>query len=1082
MENFISDLLSNLFILNIIFYSNLTLADLNTKKIKMAEKTITKKYDFKDIENNVSKFWKENDIKNITIKHDPNKEIFSWLEGPPTANAPPGLHHVEVRVFKDLFCRYKFMQGYSVPRKGGWDCHGLPVEVQVEKKLGLKTKKEVLKYGEKKFIEECKTDVFTFIKDWERVTERLAFWVDLENPYRTLDTSYMESVWWSLSELHKKNLLYQGHKVVPYCPRCETPLSSHEVALGYKDVEEDSVTVKFKLKDDERYILAWTTTPWTLISNLALAVNPEITYATIEEKGQKYIMAKDLVFKYFPEAKITEEFKGKELEGKEYEPLYNFMEKEVNNQKKEGKKAFIIINADYVSTEDGTGVVHQAPAFGEDDYNECRKNNIAFINPVDRSGEYLNEVKPFKGRFVKDCDKDIIDDLLKRDVLIKVDPYLHAYPFCWRCSTPLLYYAMDSWFVSVNEHSGDLVKDNKKISWYPNHIKDGRFGNWIEGAKDWAISRNKFWGTPLPIWICDKCGEQHAIGSIKEIEEKTGKKVNDLHKPVVDPLTFKCEKCEGTMRRTPEVIDCWYDSGSAPFAQYHYPFENKEIFEKSHPYDFIAEAIDQTRGWFYTMHVIGSLIFEKNAYKSCAVGGLLCDENGEKMSKSKGNIVKPDQIFDETGVDAVRMLMSSYPLGEQIKFGMKPMQESVLPFFNTLWNSYYFAASYMEQFSLSGKDEPKGFNIEDKWIMSKTDEIIEQITKHLDNHEYNHCIAKIQGFVTDDLSRWYIKLIRERTLEEDKALAYTFRYVFDRLVRLLAPFTPYVSEKLYQEFIRDDRREISVHMESWPKPEKINKQLNNNMQLAREFVQGILAARDKAQIGVRWPVKEAIVDFEREIDEKDGEEQAKKALKELEQLVFQQTNIKGITFVERFEHLDHSIKPNYRAMGEDFGTETGDVLNHVKTIDDDKILKALIDGYDYLINVNDKEYSLNKKHFEITKTTREPWAGADFKYGTIYLNKEIPPELIDEGYSRELTRRIQDLRKKSGLEKTDDVEIHIQPNSDIDLKLEDFIDEMKTKVGAKEIIVSTMSPQKDYEFIASDKIKGNGFTIHMNKL
>jgi isoleucyl-tRNA synthetase len=1049
---------------------------------------LNKKYDFKAIEKSVTDLWNKNeeDIIIKSISYDPNKELFSWLEGPPTANAPPGLHHVEVRVFKDLFCRFKYMQGYTVPRKGGWDCHGLPVEVQVEKKLGLKTKKDVMKYGEDKFISECKKDVFTFVKDWSRVTKKLAFWVDLEKPYMTLNTNFMESVWWSLKELFNKQLLYKGHKVVPYCPRCETPLSSHEVAQGYKDVTEESVTVRFKLKNENKYILAWTTTPWTLVSNLALAVNPKVDYVEFESDGNSYIMAKELVSKYFKEFKIKSEFKGKKLEGKQYEPVFSYIEKDVSKLCKEEKKdAFKVICANYVTTEDGTGVVHQAPAFGEDDYQECKKNNIVFFNAVEKDGTYNSLIKPYKGRFVKDCDKDIIKQLEDEKKLIKAQDYTHSYPFCWRCKTPLLYYAMESWFVKVADHSDRLVKNNESISWHPNHIKDGRFGNWIAGAKDWAVSRNKFWGTPLPIWICEnsECNHQHAIGSIEELHKLTDKKVDDLHKPVVDKLTFKCEKCGSIMKRTPEVIDCWYDSGSAPFAQYHYPFENKEMFEKSSPYSFISEAIDQTRGWFYTMHVLSTLLFDKNAYSSCAVGGLLCDENGEKMSKSKGNIVKPEEIFDEVGVDTVRMLMCSYPLGEQIKFGKTPIDENIKPFFNTLWNSYYFAHSYMKQFNLDGsKVTDSKLSIEDKWMISKINELVGTTTGHLEEREFNHYVSKIQNFVTDELSRWYIKLIRDRTNEEDKSLAYVFKYVFDKLVRILAPVTPYTAEYIYKEFIYDKKRAISIHLESWPKVDNVNYKLNDAMQLGREFVQGILAARDKAQIGVRWPLDNVNVLLDEENVNEDMLKSAKSALELIKPLIFAQTNIKDVNIIDTFSEQDYSIKPSYREIGSDFGTETGDVLNKIKTLDENKLIKAMVKGDSYDIKINGKEFLLNKKHFDIERHVREPWSDADFKFGTIYISKELSQELLNEGYAREISRRVQDLRKQSGLEKTDKIELYVKPPTDISLELEKHLLELKSKLGAKKIIISTEGPKIKFEFENSSKIKGNEFTIYINKL
>ena len=1037
-----------------------------------------KSYDFTAIEKEISAHWdaNEKEIVSKTIAHDKNRELFSWVEGPPTANAPPGLHHVEVRVFKDLYCRFKYMQGYSVPRKGGWDCHGLPVEVQVEKKLGLKTKKDVIKYGEEKFIEACKKDVFTFVKDWERVTKKLGFWIDFDNAYMTLSKDYMESVWWSLKELHKKDLLYKGHKVVPYCPRCETPLSSHEVALGYKDVTDDAITVKFKLKNEDKHLLAWTTTPWTLLSNLALAVNKDIDYVTVEVKGEKLVLAKDLKDKYFKDEKILEEFKGDKLVGKEYEPIYNYMKEELAEQK--DKKSFIIVHADYVSVEDGTGIVHQAPAFGEEDYQTCKENSIAFINPVEKDGSFNEKVTLYKGRFVKDADKDIIKELEKRKLLIKEEEYLHAYPFCWRCDTPLLYYAMDSWFVSVNKHADKLIKHNEKINWYPNHIKKGRFGNWLEGAKDWAISRNKFWGTPLPIWVCEECEAQKAIGSIKELEELTGKKVDDLHKPIVDPLTFKCEKCKGTMRRTSEVIDCWYDSGAAPFAQYHYPFskEGTEMFKKSAPYDFIAEAIDQTRGWFYTLHVIGVLLFDDVAYKSCAVGGLLCDDKGEKMSKSKGNVVDPEEMFDKVGVDAVRMLMCSYPLGEQIRFGMKPMEETINPFFNTLWNSYYFASTYLIQQGLTG-EEKSSLETEDEWMISKTNELIKEVTEHLEKHEYNQCVSKLQGFVVEDFSRWYIKLVRDRTNDKDKALAYTFRYVLENVAKLLAPFTPYIAEKIYKEFTG----KFSVHLEEWPKPGKINEKLNTDMKLAREVVQGILSARDQGNTGVRWPLREVLIELDADLAAKETLENTKKALETLKETIYKHTNIKGAKIIERFDKVKYKAKPDYRSIGEDFGTSTGDILNELKKSEEENIIKNVIHGKQYKVKVAGKTFGLEKKHFVVEKEVEKPWVAAPFKFGTIYINTELDKELLQEGYAREIARRVQALRKEAGLEKQDRIHLHIQPSSEHDVDLEKHLQEMKEKIGADTITISMKSPDKEYKHRSVSKIKGNEYSIMLNK-
>lgn len=1060
---------------------------------------LQKGYNFTKIESDVTEFWKKHRKEIITdsITYNPKKELYSFLEGPPTANAPPGLHHVEMRVFKDLYCRFKHMQGYTVPRKGGWDCHGLPVEVQVEKKLGLKHKQEVIEYGESKFIAECKKDVFTFVKDWTDMSERMAFWADLEKPYMTLNTNFMESVWWSLKELFNKDLLYEGHKVVPYCPRCETPLSSHEVAQGYEDVTEPSVTAKFKLKNDKdnRVVLAWTTTPWTLISNLALAVNPKLKYATFtieDEKtkdGVKYIMAEDLIGSHFKKYNVLETFLGKDIAGKEYEPLYDYAKEEVEAQKSEGKTAWKIILADYVTVEDGTGVVHQAPAFGEDDYNTCKENNIAYVNLVNKNGTYLPVVEMFKGRFVKDCDEDIIKDLKTRGILFKKQAYTHSYPFCWRCKSPLLYYAMDSWFIAVSKYQNRMSEINQDINWAPNHIKDGRFGNWIAGAKDWAVSRNKFWGTPLPIWKCD-CGHVDAIGSIAELEERSGVKVDDLHKDTVDKLKVRCTQCDKTMTRTPEVIDCWYDSGSASFAQYHYPFENKEMFDKSFPYSFIAEAIDQTRGWFYTMHVLGTLLFDKMAYKSVGVGGHLCDEKGEKMSKSKGNIIKPNEVFDKFGVDASRLLFCQYGLGASIRFGEGPLNEGIMPFFNTLWNSFYFGRAYMDAQNIDGLKKPAKMNLEDKWMVKKTDIVIQKYTDLLEKHNENHCLALIQNFVTEDLSRWYIKLIRDRAAYKDEALAYTFRYVFDAVSKLLAPLAPYVSEYIYQESVRTEKSPISVHLADWPKVKSVDESADESMSLARDVVQGILSARDKASIGVRWPLAKAIISAPDM--NKESKDKLKLMLKNLDSLIMAQTNVRDI-IIEEID-VDIKVSPDYRALGKEFGEHTATIISHIKGKED--ILANLFkSNKDYSFTAEsktvdvikgevteEKEFVLSKNQFKIEKLVPEEYSYGEIKNAVIYVEKALTPELEAEGFAREVVRRVQALRKDAGLEKSDDIDLYVQFNPDMHESVGKNVEGMKKKIGAKKLTFSTQASSTDFEFSQEFKVKGKEFVISFNIL
>ncbi|MBS3160361.1 isoleucine--tRNA ligase [Candidatus Woesearchaeota archaeon] len=927
-------------------------------------------YDFKHVEQEISKLWQKQskEIKK-SLQYDPEKKLYSFLEGPPTANAPPGLHHVEVRVFKDLFCRFKYMQGYTVPRKGGWDCHGLPVEVQIEKQLKLNSKKDILNYGIEKFNKQCKESVFSYIKEWNRLTDRMAFWIDLDNPYITLNNNYIESVWWSLKELYNKKMLYEGHKVVPFCPRCETPLSSHEVALGYKDITEPTITVRFKIKGENRYLLAWTTTPWTLPSNLGLAINPKIDYAVVKQDNNEYILANDLVNKYFKNVKVIKKIKGKELIELKYEPIFPYF--------KDLKNSFKIISGDFVSTEEGTGIVHMAPAFGENDYEACKLNKIDFVKPIDETGHFTSEVSDFKGMFVKDADPKIIEYLDKKGVLFKKEDYMHTYPFCWRCNTPLIYYAMISWFIKVSSFRNELLKNNEKINWSPKHIKEGRFGNWLEGAKDWALSRKKFWGTPLPIWRCSKCKNEIIIGSVKELKDLSEiKKEIDLHKPVIDEIKIRCNKCKNLMSRVLDVIDCWYDSGSATFAQYHYPFENKEMFNKSFPYDFIAEAIDQTRGWFYTLHVLGTLLFGKNAYKNVVCAGHVVDENGEKMSKSKGNIVNPWETFDKVGIDATRLQFCVNEPGDQKRFSLNLINQQVTPFLTILWNSYQYSKN------LKATNKPR-LQLEDEWIISRINTLINNITEELEKQNYHKCLASFVEFVNEDLSRTYIKLIRNRVDNNDSTLGYVFNYVFERLSKLLAPFAPYISDYIYKGL-----ENKSVHLTEWPLTDKrrIKEDLEDNVNHARNTIQAVLSERNLKQIGVRWPLLEV------EVLTKD--DAVVKAVKNLQDLIKSQVNCKKI--IVKKQPMD--------------------------------------------------------EEFRIT------------------LNTKLTSELEKEGYTREVLRRIQDLRKKVKLNKNDKIELYLESKISLDLEL------IKKIANAK--IVKKFNTKSSEKF----KVKEKEFEIGFNKI
>src|SRR3989344_144233 len=937
---------------------------------------------FREIEEDVHALWKKHDKKiKAALQDDPKKKLFSFLEGPPTANAPPGLHHLEVRTFKDIICKYKYMQGFSVPRKGGWDCHGLPVEVQVEKSLGLKDKKDILNYGIDKFITKARESVFSYISEWEKSTKELDYWVDLKEPYITLDNDYIESVWWSLKQLYDKKMLYEGHKVVPFCPRCGTPLSSHEVAQGYKDVKEDSVYIAFKVKGKTgEYVLAWTTTPWTLPGNVALAVSAKIDYVKVKlPDGDKIILAKDRLGVLKEGYKIVEEFKGKKLEGLEHEPLYNIPETQ-------NKKSHKIILADFVTTEDGTGVVHTAVMYGEEDYNVGMTLGLPAVHTVGEEGKVLNIVPKFKGRYVKEAEADIIKDLKERRLLFKTEKVTHSYPFCWRCDTALLYYAINSWFIKVSSVRKEMMRLNSQINWFPSHIKEGRFGNWLEGAKDWALSRFKFWGTPLPIWKCEECGELEVIESIEKLKSRSIKKIGkevDLHKPWIDKIEFKCSKksCKGVMKRIPDVIDCWYDSGSAPFAQFHYPFENKAEFDKRFPYDFISEAIDQTRGWFYTMHIISTILFNKPAYKNVICAGHVVDEKGEKMSKSKGNIISPRAIIDQAGVDAIRLQFCTSDAGSQKRFSYELMRESVIPFLTVLYN----VNNYYKQ--LEDKKTKTKLKIEDKWILSRVNSVIKNVTEGLNSYSLDKPFQELNNFVVNDLSRGYIKMTRDR--EDTKQV---IGEVLEIVVGLLAPLAPYISENIYQNFSKN-----SVHLSKWPvyDKKKINLKLEAKLSQTLKVIERGMAEREKAQIGLKWPLAKVTI-ANLEID------------KEFDEIIKSQLNVKEIKRVHQGK-LPEALDNKRKASEED------------------------------LIDV-------------------------------IKLDTNLTPELEAEGYSRELSRLVQALRKNAGLVKKDRIKLKIisadQELRDIVGKWKEFI---KERTNSKELSISSYS-----EVTSAEKFKNSG--------
>ncbi|MFH1721524.1 MAG: isoleucine--tRNA ligase [Candidatus Altiarchaeota archaeon] len=927
-----------------------------------------------------------------------------------------------------------------------------------KKKLKLNSKKEILNFGLDKFIEECRQSVFKYIKDWDNLTERMAYWVDMQDPYVTMTNSYIESVWWSLKELYKKDLLYEGYKVTPYCPRCGTPLSTHEVALGYKKIKEKTVVVKFDVIDEDYSILAWTTTPWTLPSNVALAVHPEFDYALFEVKGgEKYLMAEALVEGLFKDYELLKVFKGKELKGKEYEPLFPYFKEKVE------KPAWKIVTGDFVTLEDGTGVVHIAPAFGEDDYNVGLKNNLPLINPVDEDGKFTDDIPILAGKFVKDTDELIVEQLEAQGKLITTFPYEHDYPYCWRCDSPLIYYALKSWFIKVTAYTENLQKNNKLINWYPQHMQDGRFGKWLEGARDWALSRNRFWGTPLPIWKCEKCEEIEFIGSIEELKSKATSKIEelDLHRPHVDKVKIKC-KCGSEMTRLPFVIDCWYDSGAATFAQYHYPFENKEIFEQQFPYDFISEATDQTRGWFYTLLVLSTILFDKPAYKNVVVGGLLVDDKGEKMSKSNQNILDPWGLFNSVGADAVRLQMCATAPWNSKRFGEESMKEQVIPMLRTLWNCYEFTTRYMVLDNLSTewfKNRNLTLQVEDKWIISKANSITLKVTSDLDSHNYHHAISHLNEFITEDLSRWYIKLIRDRLWLSDeiekmhpsKEAAYkTLQEVFSILCRLLAPLTPFVAEEIYKNILETEGIEPSIHLQRWPTPQNINEQLEMEMDIARKIFEAGSNCRQEAKIKLRHPIAQVTIT---------GDANVKSAAENLSLVIAKQLNTKEVLYKKELPGVKYKASPNFKVLGKEFKSKANQIADLIRK-NSQKIKESFDSGK--TIKIEGHEITAEMVA-DIRLEVPEKYMAAEFQTqtgtGMAFIDAVRSDSLLREALARDVIRQIQELRKKEDLEELEEITVFLSENEKTCEMIKEFGELIKTEVRAKEIQLKKTIPE-----------------------
>lgn len=1005
------------------------------------------------LEKKIRSYWEENNIEELSVTNKKDHPRFVFFEGPPTANGKPGIHHVLGRTLKDGVCRYKTMQGFQVMRKAGWDTHGLPVEIEVEKKLGLEDKKSIEEYGIAAFCSECRDSVFSYEKEWREMTKTMGYWLDMEHPYITLTNDYIETVWWLLDQMFKKDLLYKSHKIVPYCPSCGTPLSSHEVAQGYKDVEDPSVFVRFKSKDMENtYFLAWTTTPWTLISNVALAVNPTEPYVRVEHEGQYFILAKALLRVLDGTYEIREEFLGKTLEYKEYEPLFTFTEAD--------KKAWFVTLADYVSMEDGTGIVHTAPAFGQDDYALGQKYNLPIIQPVDGAGKFCPEVTPWAGIFVKDADKGIIQNLKERGLLYKRAQIKHSYPFCWRCDSPLLYYARSSWFIKTSIFREQLIANNKTVNWHPPFVGEKRFGEWLENNIDWALSRDRFWGTPLNIWVCPECGKLESIGSIAELREKgrmeNGGEVTatlDLHRPHVDKIKLTCG-CGAKMQRTPEVIDCWFDSGAMPFAQWHYPFENSENFDKLFPADFISEGIDQTRGWFYSLLAISTIIKGVAPYKNVLVNDLILDKNGLKMSKSRGNTLSPMQLMENYGADSVRWyLLTVSPPWIPTKFDPKGVEEIVGKFFGTLKNTYSFFATYanIDSFDAAEHTSRTATAEIDRWVLSRLNSVLEQVTVYNDNYDFTKSLRLIQNFVVEEVSNWFVRRSRRRfwsmELTDDKIDAYlTLHSVLEKTCRLIAPFAPHTSEKLYLSLMGK-----SVHLADYPvcEKDKIDPLLEDEMESIITTVSLGRAARNTCQIKVRQTLSRLFVP-----------EKLKATVERMRDLIIEEINIKEICYIsEKDGFVNYSLKPDFKVMGPKFGKAMKQISSYLTTVDAKVIVPLLQRGEAINLNIGGENYQITEEDVQITIDSKEGYIFESAKGLYVALDTTLTPELICEGLARELVNKIQFTRKENGFEIMDRISVQLSAANEVEKELQEVVsvfgDYIKSETLAATIELTT---------------------------
>ncbi len=1012
-----------------------------------------------EVQNAQADRWEQEDLLSRCVSEREGRPSFVFYEGPPTANGKPGIHHVIARTLKDSVCRYKTMQGYKVKRKAGWDTHGLPVEIEVEKKLNMSGKQDIEKYGIKEFNEKCRESVFEYEGMWRNMTKRMGYMVDLDNPYITLDNNFIETGWWILKKFFDEGLLYEGHKILPYCPRCGTGLASHEVAQGYKEIKSNTLTAKFKKKGaDNEYFLAWTTTPWTLAANAALTVGPEIDYIKAEKDGEIFYLAKDLADKHLGEGQYTvlQEMKGAELEYQEYEQLMPFLSTD--------KKAFFVTLGDYVTTVDGTGIVHTAPAFGEDDYQTGRRYDLPVLNPVGEDGKYTET--PWEGRFVMEdgLDIDIIKYLAAEKKLFSKEKIAHNYPHCWRCGTPLIYYAKPSWYIEMTKLRDQLVENNNTVNWQPPFVGEGRFGNWIADVKDWAVSRNRYWGTPIPVWRCE-CGHLECIGSREELVEKAQEDIDtsiELHRPYVDDVHLTCPHCGKPMTRIPEVMDCWFDSGSMPFAQQHYPFENKENFDECFPADFICEGIDQTRGWFYSLLAISTFIMGKAPYKNVLVNDLILDKEGKKMSKSKGNTVDPFALFDKYGADVARWyLLYTSPAWSPTKFDEEGVQEIQSKYFGTLRNVYNFFVLYSNTddvdiagLQIAPKDRPEL----DRWILSRFNALVRDVTAAMDNYEHMKAVKKITEFVAEDLSNWYIRRARRRfyaeEMTEDKKAVLLTTYEMLRGAALLsAPFAPFIADEMYTKLTGEE----SVHLAFFPEAEEalIDTDLEEKMELVRTIVTLGRGEREKEKIKVRQPLSEILVDSRYE-----------EQIGDMVQLIMEELNVKAVVFEKNMDtYMNYSLKPDFRKAGPVLGGKVKEFGKALAAADAKEVIARLGADDKIVLSLGGEDTEIPGDLIEVRVTAKEGFAVGTDRGVFVILGTQLTPELISEGLARELISKVQQMRKQKNLEMMDNIYIHINCDEESKAAFEEHRDY---------IMKETLALQLNYTADSLEEFKLNG--------